>query len=140
MFTVENQVGRLIEIRIRSTFGPNDFAGFAARLAEVSGALDGKLVGISDYRDARLLAPEVADKMVGSLRNTNPRVERAAVLMAEKAGVIVLQAERILREANNPNRRVFRHADEAAAWLGEVLDEPERARLRAFLDEGAGEG
>ena len=135
MFTVENRVGRLIEIRIKSSFGVDDFAAFAARLGEVAGAVPGKLVGISDYRDARLLAPEVAEKMVGSLKNTNPKVERAAVLMAEKAGVIVLQAERILREANNPNRRVFRVAADAETWLAEVLSPTEQTRLHQFLAE-----
>jgi hypothetical protein len=100
----------------------------------VTNQLPGKLVGISDYRDARLLAPDIADRMVMSFKTTNPRVDRAAILMGD-GGVITLQAERIVREADNPQRRIFRSAPDAIAWLSEVLAPMEIARLKHFLDE-----
>jgi hypothetical protein len=39
----------------------------------------------------------------------------------------------MIREADNPNRRAFRDPNELFAWLSEVLDEKERARLRELV-------
>jgi hypothetical protein len=49
--------------------------------------------------------------------------------------VLGLQIQRMIREANNPNRRAFRDPDALVAWLGEVLSVQERIRLAAVLRE-----
>jgi hypothetical protein len=44
-----------------------------------------------------------------------------------------MQLSRIVREAQNPDRRVFFATDDAEAFLGEVLTPAERIRLAQFL-------
>ena len=71
------------------------------------------------------------------MRTDNPRVERNGVLGSEDA-LLTLQVQRLLVEAGGQDRRkVFTRATALLTWLSEVLEEPERARLGVFLDEGS---
>ncbi len=51
-----------------------------------------------------------------------------------------LQAERAIETAGHANRKAFRDPVELELWLGEVLNERERSRLRNFLLEDAALG
>jgi hypothetical protein len=65
----------------------------------------------------------------------NSSTERSAALARQDAPIAVLQFVRVIREANNPARRLFFDEDEVYAWLSEVLSPAERGRLREFLNE-----
>jgi hypothetical protein len=49
--------------------------------------------------------------------------------------VFGLQVERVIRDANNPNRRAFRHGNELVAWLREVTTAAEQRQLEKFIRE-----
>ena len=94
-----------------------------------------KCVICSDVRAFTLLSPTVSDLMIGVLAKGNPYLERSAILLPAKGAAFHLQAERLVRESKSADRRTFREPHEMAAWLDEVLDDAERARVRAFLSE-----
>jgi hypothetical protein len=133
MFTFEIRVGRLIEFRMATPITSREVLEFQATVARVFSATDGKLVCCSDFRGMNVLAPEIAQQLLGVMKITNTRLERNGFHVRE-AAVFSLQAERLIREAGNPGRRTFRERDELERWLGEVLDAPERERVHAFLD------
>jgi L-fucose isomerase-like protein len=133
MFSVDNQVGRLIETRTSSLATLDEIAAFGARFREVAGKLPGQVVICGDYRGMRILSPDVADKFVAMLTAANPRVERSAILCSPDHATANLQIERTVKQAANPSRRTFRDAGELSAWLGQVLTVEERARLFTFL-------
>ena len=134
MFTVEHHVGRLVETRTSQLGSLDEVAAFGARFREVAAALPAPQVLIcGDYRNMRILSPDVAERFVGMLTAANPRVERSAILCSPDHATALLQIERTVKQAANPSRRTFRDAGELVAWLGELLTADERARLAAFL-------
>ena len=134
MFEIASRVGRLVESRPEALQTVDDVRAFGDRFRHVVVGIDAPQVVIcGDYRDVRVLAPDVAEQLAAMLSAANPRVERSAVLCAADHPTALLQLERIVRMAGNPSRRTFREADELAAWLGEVLTADERQRLSRFL-------
>jgi hypothetical protein len=86
-----------------------------------------------DLVDATVFPPEVVDAYVSVMRS-EPSLIRTGTLLNPDP-VLGLQIQRMIREANNPNRRVFRDPEALAEWLGEVLTVRERIRLAAALRE-----
>ncbi len=134
MFTSENHVGRLVELRIRSPVTDEEVAELLDTQLEHIRRLEQRFVAVTDLRQAYVFPPHVADGFIALLESANPRLERSGILVSESA-VFSMQLERALDAAANPHRRAFRSAEELAAWLGEVLSEPERQRLEQFLRE-----
>jgi len=97
-----------------------------------STALD-HLVIAADWRQCRVLTPEVAERAVLMLSRSNPRVKRSAILHAREQSTSVLQVMRLAREAKLPHRRVFTETAEMRGWLEPVLNAEELARLDLLL-------
>jgi hypothetical protein len=132
-FTVECRVGRVVEARLRALRDANDVAGWQEAMRAAFVQARRKCVVCADLRAINLLSPPVADLMIGVLEKGNAHLDRSAILVPLEGASFHLQAERAVREARNPARRTFRDPREMAAWLDEVLDDTERARVRAFL-------
>jgi hypothetical protein len=90
-----------------------------------------------DFRRASILPPELADMLVSLLHGPNPGLLRNGVLIPSASATVAMQLTRIVREADDERRRVFRREPELEGWLGEVLSELERPRLHEFLTEEA---
>ena len=56
-------------------------------------------------------------------------------LEVEDGALSRAQVESILRQANNPNRRIFDQSSQLIVWLSPQLTSVEQTRLRAFLAE-----
>jgi hypothetical protein len=134
MFTLDIRQGRLLEARISSPIALPEVAAFGKRLVQLLTPTRGQVVICTDIRRANVFPPEVADAFVGLMKSDNPRLERSAFLVGESA-MFGLQVERMLRDAGNPARKSFRDRAVLAAWLGELLDAKERARLAQYLEE-----
>jgi hypothetical protein len=133
MIEVANPAGRLITYRVRVPVDDGNAANAAAQLASAVKAIAGRVVVCTDLTDARTFAPETAERWVKVMRADNPRLERSAILLGDSA-TVSLQLERMVREAQHPDRRIFHDAGALAAWLAPVLDDAERAALERFLD------
>ncbi|MCU1282970.1 MAG: hypothetical protein JWM53_6516 [bacterium] len=135
MFTAEIRVGRLLEVRMRSPLPLHEAQALVAEIRRLVKGTRAPSLGVIDLRGVRLLDPDVVDFLGELMRRDNPWLARNAFVLAEAGAIKTLQVERMLKEGGSASRRGFRQRKEAEAWLGEALDEPERARLRAFLDE-----
>lgn len=132
MHKAENRVGRLVEVKLASPLDIHEVQEFVKELTAIIGRINGKYVGVVDLLAANVFPAVVADSLMQLLSVASPRVERTALLIGESA-TFALQVERVIRTANNENRRVFRNPQELERWLGEVLDPDERRRLKQFI-------
>ena len=136
MFTYECRVGRLVEIRLGSPLSIRDIEEMGRRARALLFARTERVVCVVDMRELSVLAPEVTDAVLSSLRAASDRVERTGVLLPMGSQALALQIERLHREAGNPNRRTFRASSDLVRFLADVVSLQERARLVAFFDEG----
>src|SRR5260221_6857307 len=90
-----------------------------------------QVMGAADWRPCKLFTPEVAERARQLLVGVSPHVERSGILHRADQAVSVLQVFRLAKESKFANRRVFTEPAQMEAWLGELLDLHERARLRA---------
>ncbi|HEV7922269.1 MAG TPA: hypothetical protein VGR02_15900 [Thermoanaerobaculia bacterium] len=134
MFKVANHVGRLVEVRLASPLDLADVQRFVQEMVAVMEKVKGKYVGVVDMLDAHVFPAAVADKLSLMLSGAATRVERTAMLIGNSA-VFGMQVERVIRDANNPNRRVFRVTREMVSWLSEILTPAERARVERLAEE-----
>jgi hypothetical protein len=135
MFTVESRTGRLLEARVESLKTVERAAAYSDALARVVKRAPGNepMILCADHRAVVVYPQPVADKLAALFGAMNQRLARIALLVAPTNATLTMQLGRIVREANNPDRRVFLIPAEAEAFLGDVLTGPERARLARFL-------
>lgn len=132
MVFVEHRVGRLLALRVETPVTMEELEPALIRFAGFAAKVPGKFMAVADCRKATILSPEVADRFMALMRNDNPRIERAGLLVGESAG-FSLQLERMVRTAGNPKRRTFRAVEELCAWMDEALLPAESRSLREFL-------
>jgi len=136
MYTIENRVGRLIELRVESPVTYEELLQFHDTLAKVYKPLRPQLaLCCTDFAGATVFTQPVTKLWTSIIKQDSPIVERNAVLVGEGA-VFSMQVERIIRESGHQNRKAFLSSTELTAWLGELLTVRERTRLEAFLREG----
>ncbi len=135
MFSSENQVGRLVELRIITPVEPAEILELQIRHAAVTHGVKGPYVVAVDLRRAHVFPPAITEGFISLMSRLNPRLLRSAILINESA-VLGLQAERAIQTAGNPSRQAFRQPAAVEQWLAEVLDDDERRRLHSFLEEG----
>jgi hypothetical protein len=134
MFTLEVRTGRLIEARIQALRTMPDVDAYVAALTRQTEILDpARGILCADHRPVAIYPPPVADRLAELFSMMNTRLDRIAVIVAPTNATLSMQLQRIVREANNPSRRVFQEAAGARDHLAEVLTEPERVRLAEFL-------
>lgn len=135
MYTIENRVGRLIELRVESPVTEEELAQFHDTLAKACKPVKGQIALCTDLVGATVFLQPVAARWIEIIRQESPIVERNAVLVGEGA-VFSMQVERIIRQAGFKNRRAFLAPAALTAWLGEILTTRERTRLDQFLHGG----
>ncbi|WP_394838391.1 hypothetical protein LVJ94_15930 [Pendulispora rubella] len=129
-----NRVGRLIELTVETPVSVDEANRAFVDTRNLVQGLRTKVVTACDLMGADIFAPEVSDKLTHLMRSDNPHVERSAYLVSD-APTFSLQFMRMIREAGNPARRIFRRRAEMESWLAPVLTLDERERLHTFLDE-----
>jgi len=132
MFTIENHVGRLVEVRIATPVAEPEMPGIAQATHDLIASLPGAFVAVMDLRQANVFPQAVSDAFVHILSDNNPKLERSAFLIGEST-IFGLQIERAIRMAGKPNRQAFRKPEELEAWLDEPLKPSEQYRLHEFL-------
>lgn len=136
MLTVTRRAGRLVAIHIASPITESELTAFEIELGAIV-ALSRSIVFWTDLRQAQVLGEAHAARLVSIMRGDNRKVLRTALLLPEGNAILALQFERIVREAANPARRIFRDRSAAMRWLLEVL-EPEEQMSVANLAASSG--
>ncbi|HYV49466.1 MAG TPA: hypothetical protein VFA20_31625 [Myxococcaceae bacterium] len=134
MFSVEVNVGRLLEIRLAAPITLEDLQGMGQALGEIFHKHQGRLVSAADATRAAIVSTDVGARVVDVFRTDNPRIERSGILINQSA-TFGLQIERLVAKAENKARRCFHDAFELKAFLGTLLTRAEHARLAQFLSE-----
>jgi hypothetical protein len=134
MFSVANQVGALLEIRVGSPFSMEDAMTLFKQIYRTMPR--GKMVRvIADLRGLRVVDPAIIDVVTTFMKQDNPFVERHAFLLPDSGALLGIQSDRMLKQIGAITRRTFRQREEAEVWMAEILSFEEKRRLNAFLDE-----
>jgi hypothetical protein len=136
-FSLTRRVGRVIEARVFWLRTPEAATRYTQALAaEVARApRNMQPVLCADHRPVAIYSQPVADRLTELFVDMNRRLARVAILVARTNATLSLQLSRIVREAGNPNRKLFHDATDALAHLSPVLDQAERIRVENFLAE-----
>jgi hypothetical protein len=94
-----------------------------------------RLVIAADWRHCRLFSEQVASRTMDMLTGTAARIERSAILHGSNHPTSVLQVFRLVKEAQQEHRRLFTDVQQMERWLGELLNQRERARLHTFVSK-----
>ena len=132
-FTLERRKGRLIEARVFRLADRARTDAYSEALARETRAYRAASVLCADHRPVFVYAPEAAARLAELFVQMNARMERVAILVAPSNATLILQLERIVREASFTKRRVFREPGPAVAYLSEGLDAVEAQRAADFL-------
>jgi hypothetical protein len=134
-FQVETRVGRLVEARVSALPDVPAVERYGMAVAEAALRVGKSAVLCADHRAVRVYPEVVADRLVELFRPNNKRFARITLLIAPSNAVLLLQLERLVREAGSDVRRVFREPTGALDHLAGALDGSEMGRARAFLAE-----
>jgi hypothetical protein len=141
-FTLENRVGRLVEICMTERMLLDEAQQIRIKMYLLLSNMSGKVIVLCDMLRSEPFGVEVGDKMLEMLKTDNPKIERTAFVMKE--GVFATQIERIAMDAERaakaekkppPQRRVFKDKLLARLWLSEALTLQENARLHELVDD-----
>lgn len=135
MFSSENREGKLVELRVVTPVSVEEMLDLQKTHLEVTRAIKGDYAVAVDLRRAQVFPPQITERFISLMSQLNPRLLRSAILINESA-VLGLQAERAIETAGHPDRKAFRDPVALELWLGEVLSDGEKGRLRNFLLEG----
>jgi hypothetical protein len=136
-FSLETRVGRLIEARIFDLRTSDDAEVYSAAMrAHILRLPTAKQpILLADHRPIVIYPQAAADRLVELFTQMNAQLERVAIIAAPSNATLVLQLNRIVREAAYARRRVVFTPDDVVSHLAAALDSGELARARAFLDE-----
>jgi hypothetical protein len=135
-FHVARIVGRLVEVRYERLSSVETIAAVSLECGKAARELRTEPIYCVDWRSLRVLAPEIANALVSAMRSNNSMTTRSAALINAHV-TFGMQMERVIRESNNPVRRVFRELEPLLSWLGEVATPREVERAREFLRSGS---
>jgi hypothetical protein len=138
--SVTSTVGVLVELRFTGSALVQDVVKFEARLQMLVRRImryeKRRPVICTDLRGCTLLQREVSERVIRLIRHDSPHVERHAFLGKDDAP-LSLQVRKTIEESGvSDRRRMFADAKRLLAWLEEVTNPAERARLRLFLASG----
>jgi len=137
MMRAEIRVGRLLEVRAVLPILLDEIPSLQASVRAIFEQAPRLVVAILDARNYGIEPPTAADLFLQQIKQDNPRIERSAFLIEPGQSLLGLQLDRVIREAGNPNRRLFRDAEAATAFLRPSLTPEESARLDAFLADNS---
>lgn len=135
MVTVENNAGRLIEVRQTGKVTMEEIQASFPNFARILGSSPEPFIMVTDWRGMRVLDAQTSEFLLGIMRDKNDRISKQALLMSPNA-VLGLQVRRLFSEAGGQSRDVFESSLGVTGWLASELTLPESRALKRFLDAG----
>jgi len=136
-FTTEIRSSPLVEARVASLRTARDVDDFSSTLGALVTRVPSaeRPVLVADHRPVVVYPQAAAERLAELFVRMNSRLARVAILVAPSNATLAMQLDRLVREANNPVRRVFYLPDEALEHMRPALGAAQLARARAFLSE-----
>ncbi|MBK6576212.1 MAG: hypothetical protein IPG17_08445 [Sandaracinaceae bacterium] len=135
MVTVENRIGRLIEVRQTGKVTIEELQESFPVFQRILSSSPQRYVMATDWRGMRVLDAKTSEALLGIMRSKNDRIERQMLVM-DPSAVMGLQVRRLFKDAGGETRAVFESADLARGWLEPALTPLEVASLKRFLTAG----
>jgi len=132
MYVIAHHVGRLIETRIWGQVTMAEAVRWVREARDYFLKIQVPPVCFMDLIDVQLFPQDVSDVFLESMRGHNGRSERVALLVGQ-GPTVSFQIRRMVMEADESNRRIFKSGRELEAWLGEVMTQPEQKRIREAI-------
>jgi len=85
---------------------------------------------------AKLFQPEEARLLKRIMELDNSRLLRSAIYFGSNSATLLLQMERLIREAASPARKTFRDPQKLISWMSEVATSDEEQRIREIYNAG----
>jgi hypothetical protein len=139
-FTLSNTSGRLLEARVHSLRTRDEVDAYSKAIGDRLKTMPQHPVLCADHRPVVIYPQIVADRLVELFVSMNTQLERVAIIAARSNATLVLQLERLVREAKYANRKVFYAPADAEKHLSVSLGVEEIGRARSFLAEWPGAG
>jgi hypothetical protein len=130
---VENPAGRLVTYRVVPPVDDSNATRAADQIRSAIVAVGRPVVICADLTEARTFSADTAAQFVALMKSDNPKLERSALLLDGASATLLLQMERMVREAGSPLRRIFLDRQAVRGWLHLVLSREEGVALEAFL-------
>jgi hypothetical protein len=132
MYSIENKVGRLVEIALWSPVTKEEAVPWAELHDRVVASVGGPYLCLVDLARATVFPPDAVEAYVATMKN-EPHLIRTGTLLG-RSPTLHLQIQRMIKEANNMQRKAFRDPNEVLAFLAEIASPAERARLTEVLE------
>ena len=133
MNQLRTPAGRLVLIDVATPVTGNEIDTLDAELKEALERIPKDLVICVNLTHAELLPPHISAGYINIMRADNSYVLRSGFWVSD-TGLFGQQMERMLAQAKNPRRRLFRQRIPLEGWLSEVTTADELAALRAHLN------
>jgi len=124
--------GKLVTARVFALKAKGDADDYGDALRIHVAKMNGPVL-LADHRPIVIYPQLVADRLVELFTQMNTRLERVAIVAAKTNATLLLQLERLVREAAYERRRVFLAPADAIEHLAPSLTPNEIAAARAFL-------
>lgn len=131
MVTVDNKVGRLVEIRQTGKVTIEELQASFPRFQEILAKIGGPLVFATDWRGMRLLGSNTSTFLTDIMRS-DEGVE-AQVVLTDKSALMGLQIRRLFQAGGGQRRAVYDDVGRAESFLKPFLTPAELAAFRSFL-------
>jgi len=133
MVTVENNVGRLIEVRQTRKVTTEELQSSFPKFQQILGRSAQKFVMATDWRGMRVLDDQTSEMLLSIMRDENTRIEKQALIISPSA-ILGLQVRRLFAQAGGDDRMVFESPSAAVRWLAPSLSAAELQSLQAFIN------
>ena len=130
MIDIRNQVGRLIEVIFETPTTPSEWRELAKQLSSIHSQSTERYMYCANMAKAKLFQPEEVVLLKRIMEQDNPRLLRTAMYLGSNSAVLLLQMERLIREAASPARKTFRDPQKLINWMSEVATSNEEQRIR----------
>jgi len=130
---VRNRIGRVVEVRVRNLSTVADVQAIDRQVATALRCAGPGAIICADHRFVSPLSGRVADAWAQGMRAANKHIARSALLIEPLNTTFNLQADRIVRCAGSPTRRLVTGLEEMRAWLGGSLSNAEWRGIETFF-------
>lgn len=128
-----NPTADLVIIRSIGPLSLDDAHGLAKKMSSLFLAGKRDFCACVDLRRCGVVSAPIADFFVELLRRDNPLIKASAFLLSPADITLGMQAQRMIREANNPRRQSFHDIEALYLWLSGSLSPDAQKALRDYL-------
>jgi len=131
VITIENKVGRLVELRQTGKITIADIHASFPRFKEIMTKVGGPAVFATDWRGMRLMDRDTSDFLLDIMKS-DEGVE-AQVIITDASALMALQVKRMIQAGGGKHRMVYDDVERAERYLKPYLTPAEFAAFRSFL-------